>query len=56
MNTGALLNGISNGLTLAQQGKDLYDSFGNKNNGNSNSGNTVVNENHYHVTKSKEEL
>lgn len=56
MNTGALLNGISNGLTLAQEGKDLYDSFGNKNNGNSNSGNTVVNENHYHVTKSKEEL
>ncbi|MBI1667421.1 hypothetical protein [Capnocytophaga periodontitidis] len=56
MNTGALLNGISNGLTLAQQGKDLYDSFGNKNNDNGNSGNTVVNENHYHVTKSKEEL
>ena len=48
--------GVSNGISLVGQGKELYDSFNNKNNDNSNSGNTVVNENHYHVTKSKEEL
>lgn len=51
-----IYNGVSNGISLVGQGKELYDSFSNKNNSNSNSGNTVVNENHYHVTKSKEEL
>lgn len=49
-------NGITTGLNIISQGKDLYDSFANQGGGNSGEGNTVVNENHYHITKSKEEI
>ena len=49
-------NGITAGLNIISQGKDLYDSFANQGSGNSGEGNTVVNENHYHITKSKEEI
>lgn len=49
-------NGITTGLNIISQGKDLYDSFANQGGGNSSEGNTVVNENHYHITKSKEEI
>ena len=49
-------NGITTGLNIISQGKDLYDSFVNQGSGNSGEGNTVVNENHYHITKSKEEI
>lgn len=49
-------NGITTGLNIISQGKDLYDNFANQGGGNSGEGNTVVNENHYHITKSKEEI
>ena len=49
-------NGITTGLNIISQGKDLYDSFANQGGGNTGEGNTVVNENHYHITKSKEEI
>ena len=49
-------NGITTGLNIISQGKDLYDSFANQGGGNSGEGNTVVNENHYHITKSNEEI
>lgn len=49
-------NGITTGLNIISQGKDLYDSFANQGGSNSGEGNTVVNENHYHITKSKEEI
>ena len=51
-----VLDVVGTGLDVAQQAANVYDTFrGDRNSGSGSSG-TVVNQNHYHITKSPEEL
>ena len=54
MNVGAILDYSNTALQLANQGANLYSTFSNKSTGTE--GNSNVNENHYHITKSPEEI
>lgn len=50
-----VLDVVGTGLDIAQQAANVYDTFrGDR--GTSDSSDTVVNQNHYHITKSPEEI
>ena len=50
-----VLDVVGTGLDMAQQAANVYDTFrGDR--GTSDSSGTVVNQNHYHITKSPEEI
>ena len=50
-----VLDVVGTGLDIAQQAANVYDTF-RGDSGTSGSSGTVVNQNHYHITKSPEEL
>lgn len=50
-----VLDVVGTGLDMAQQAANVYDTF-RGDSGTSGSSGTVVNQNHYHITKSHEEL
>ena len=50
-----VLDVVGTGLDMAQQAANVYDTF-RGDSGTSGSSGTVVNQNHYHITKSPEEI
>lgn len=51
----AAIDYVNAGLNILEQGANVYNSFRGESN-SSNEGNVIHNENHYHITKSPEEI